>query len=79
MGKKLVRKALEMLRKLATGDKGDDEEKEEDKEEKDSSSDVKGKDNSDPYIKFFEEVSVRTFLLLPRTRNPLCSFEPSLN
>lgn len=56
MGKKLVRKALEMLRKLASGDKGDDEESEEETKEKSESSDVKGKDNTDPYIKFFEEV-----------------------
>lgn len=51
MGKKLVRKALEMLRKLATG-RGDDD-SEEDVEE--SVSDVKGQDTSHPYIKFWEE------------------------
>lgn len=52
MGKKLVRKALEMLRKLATG-KGDDDSEDETAEK--TTSDVKGQDNSHPYIKFWEE------------------------
>jgi heat shock protein beta len=53
MGKKLVRKALEMLRKLATGKgEGDDDS---DDEVDNASSDVKGQDNSHPYIKFWEE------------------------
>jgi len=52
MGKKLVRKALEMLRKLATG--GSDEEGE-DQETAKETSDLKGKDITDPYIKFWEE------------------------
>lgn len=50
MGKKLVRKALEMLRKLATAkeDKEDDEESEKEEGEEDEDED------EDPYIKFWE-------------------------
>jgi len=51
MGKKLVRKALEMLRKLATPkDKDDDEEDEEEDEDKE----VEDAEETDPYIKFWE-------------------------
>ena len=50
MAKKLVRKALEMLRKLADGEK----ETEEDGEEKSDKKVVNS--NSAPYIKFWEEV-----------------------
>merc|ERR1712070_1294153 len=53
MGKKLVRKALEMLRKLATA-KQDKEDKEDDEdEEKDDAEDVEDEDE-DPYLKFWE-------------------------
>merc|ERR1711988_1017668 len=48
MGKKLVRKALEMLRKLAT--KKDDENEDEDEENEDEDED----DEDDPYITFWE-------------------------
>jgi heat shock protein beta len=51
MGKKLVRKALEMLRKLATG-RGEDDGEEEVEQ---TSSEIKGQDSSHPYIKFWEE------------------------
>jgi len=50
MGKKLVRKALEMLRKLATSKKGDDDEDEDEESEDDEEVD----DAEDPYIKFWE-------------------------
>merc|ERR1712159_38950 len=51
MGKKLVRKALQMLRELATAnEKGDDDEDEDD--EDDEADDDEEKD--DPYIKFWE-------------------------
>lgn len=52
MAKKLVRKALEMLRKLADGTKESDEDEEGKK--------VKSKEDSDaehPYIKFWNQVS----------------------
>lgn len=59
MAKKLVRKALEMLRKLASGDSEDDDdedEKDDDKEtEKKSDGTIKTQDNTHPYIKFWEE------------------------
>ena len=49
MAKKLVRKALEMLRKLADGDK--------EGEEEDSSKTAKvSVDGAHPYIKFWEQV-----------------------
>lgn len=52
MGKKLVRKALEMLRKLATAaDKDDDED---DEIEDDEDEDDEDEDDEDPYIKFWE-------------------------
>jgi len=51
MGKKLVRKVLEMLRKLATGSDEDDE-GESDGEEK---SKTHGQDDDHPYIKFWNQ------------------------
>jgi heat shock protein beta len=50
MGKKLVRKALEMLRKLATPKDKDDDEEDDDDEEKE----VEDAEETDPYIKFWE-------------------------
>merc|ERR1712159_21194 len=50
MGKKLVRKALEMLRKLASSKNGDDDEDEDDEAGEDEDED----DEEDPYIKFWE-------------------------
>ena len=58
MAKKLVRKALEMLRKLADGEK----ETEEDGEEKSDKKVVNS--NSAPYIKFWEEVGADMLCLL---------------
>lgn len=52
MGKKLVRKALEMLRKLATAADKDDDEDEEDEDDEDE--DDEDEDDEDPYIKFWE-------------------------
>merc|ERR1711988_1416997 len=52
MGKKLVRKALEMLRKLAT--KKDDENEDEDEENEDEDEDEDEDDEDDPYITFWE-------------------------
>lgn len=54
MGKKLVRKALEMLRKLASKNDGGDEDEEEDGEKKESDSDDNLDEKDDPYIKFWE-------------------------
>jgi len=58
MGKKLVRKALEMLRKLATGEKGDDdEEKKEEKDEEkkeDADASKKEEEKEDKYKTFWE-------------------------
>jgi len=51
MGKKLVRKALEMLRKLAT--KGDQESEDDDEDTEDDEGDDEV-DDEDPYIKFWE-------------------------
>jgi len=53
MGKKLVRKALEMLRKLASKGSGDDEEGE-DGEEKEEKEEKEDEDKEDPYLKFWE-------------------------
>lgn len=53
MGKKLVRKALEMLRKLATGV---DDDSEVAANEETEGGGIKGQDSSHPYIKFWEEV-----------------------
>merc|ERR1711975_161804 len=50
MGKKLVRKALEMLRKLATA-KQDKEDEEDDEDSEDEDED---EEDDDPYIKFWE-------------------------
>jgi len=57
MGKKLVRKTLEMLRKLASGGSDEEEEEEEDDEKKtaEKKDGEKGQDASHPYIKFWEE------------------------
>jgi heat shock protein 90kDa beta len=56
MGKKLVRKALEMLRKLASGGKSEDEESEDSSEGDEDSKEVKEVDDeSNPYVKFWEE------------------------
>ena len=60
MAKKLVRKALEMLRKLANGDKENDDDDEEDSEKDEKEKDkkdgvIKTQDNTHPYIKFWEE------------------------
>lgn len=52
MGKKLVRKALEMLRKLATGV---DDDSEVAANEENEGGGIKGQDSSHPYIKFWEE------------------------
>merc|ERR1711968_405301 len=53
MGKKLVRKALQMLRELATAnEKGDDDEDDDEDDEDDEADDDEEKD--DPYIKFWE-------------------------
>jgi heat shock protein beta len=68
MGKKLVRKVLEMLRKLASGNKDDSDEDEEGSDskqsEKKSDEDFKGLDSSHPYIKFYEEVNYCIISLL---------------
>merc|ERR1711871_1218257 len=51
MGKKLVRKVLEMLRKLASGSDGDEE-----NEDGDNESDKSyGQDENHPYIKFWKQ------------------------
>jgi len=52
MGKKLVRKALEMLRKLASKNDGGDDEEDEEGEKKASDSDDELDEKDDPYIKF---------------------------
>jgi len=52
MAKKLVRKVLEMLRKLATGEK--DEEEEDESEDAEDSKKPKVYDSEHPYIKFWE-------------------------
>ena len=55
MGKKLVRKALEMLRKLSQlKEKGDDDEDEDDEEEGDED-DEEEEASKDPYIEFWEK------------------------
>ena len=54
MGKKLVRKALEMLRKLSQlKEKGDDDEDEDDEESEDA--DEESEDDEDPYIGFWSK------------------------
>merc|ERR1711937_574996 len=52
MGKKLVRKALEMLRKLAQKSDADDDDDEEDEEEE---GDEEEEASKDPYIEFWEK------------------------
>merc|ERR1711871_1567867 len=49
MGKKLVRKVLEMLRKLASGSDGDEESSDDSKEA------THGQDDEHPYIKFWKQ------------------------
>jgi len=53
MGKKLVRKALEMLRKLATAKSGGGDDDEEEDEDDESESDDDG--GKDPYVEFWEK------------------------
>merc|ERR1719201_2267610 len=53
MGKKLVRKALEMLRKLAQKSDADDDEDEEDDESEEGDDDEEA--SKDPYIEFWEK------------------------
>merc|ERR1711871_35774 len=54
MGKKLVRKALQMLRELATAnEKGDDDEDDDDEDDEDDEADD-DEEKDDPYIKFWE-------------------------
>ena len=55
MSKKIVRKALEMLRKLATGKGGDDSDDSEDSDNKDKTSALAKNDPEHPYIKFWEQ------------------------
>jgi len=56
MGKKLVRKALEMLRKLASGKSEDEEEEEDDEDgEEESKKAAATTDEVHPYIKFWEQ------------------------
>lgn len=52
MGKKLVRKALEMLRKLATASESDDDD--EDEIDEDDDDEEEDDDEEDPFIKFWE-------------------------
>jgi heat shock protein beta len=52
MGKKLVRKALEMLRKLATASESDDDD--EDEIDEDDEDDEEDDEEEDPFIKFWE-------------------------
>merc|ERR1711871_1640600 len=54
MGKKLVRKALEMLRKLAQKS-GEDDDEDEDEEEGDDEDDDEEEESKDPYIEFWEK------------------------
>jgi hypothetical protein len=60
MGKKLVRKALEMLRKLASGE---DDEGDDDKKDKKEKKEVEEGTSEHPYIKFWEQVRWQTLLL----------------
>ena len=53
MGKKLVRKALEMLRKLAQKSESDDDDEDEDDEEEGDDEDEE--ESKDPYIEFWEK------------------------
>merc|ERR1719248_337126 len=56
MGKKLVRKALEMLRKLAQAkEKGDDEDEDEGDDEDDEDAADDDEDDEDPYIGFWNK------------------------
>jgi heat shock protein beta len=55
MGKKLVRKALEMLRKLSSPKGGEDDEEEEDADGKEAAEKKEDADDKDdPYLKFWE-------------------------
>ena len=55
MSKKIVRKALEMLRKLATGKGDDDSDDSDDSDKKDKTSALAKNDPEHPYIKFWEQ------------------------
>ena len=54
MGKKLVRKALQMLRELATANEKDDDDEDEDEDEDDEDEADDDEEKDDPYIKFWE-------------------------
>jgi len=54
MGKKLVRKALQMLRELAQKSEKDDEDDEDEDEDEDEEKDDDDDEAGDPYIKFWE-------------------------
>merc|ERR1719310_2396100 len=56
MGKKLVRKALEMLRKLAQKSGDDDDDDEDDEEEGDD--DEEEEESKDPYIEFWVKLGI---------------------
>merc|ERR1711871_1177584 len=55
MSKKLVRKALEMLRKLAQKSESDDDDEDEDDEEEGDEDDEEEEASKDPYIEFWEK------------------------
>merc|ERR1711943_55944 len=55
MGKKLVRKALEMLRKLAQKSDADDDEDEDEEDEEGDDEDDEEEAKQDPYIEFWEK------------------------
>merc|ERR1711871_1354204 len=55
MGKKLTRKALEMLRKLAQKSESDDDDEDEDDEEEGDEDDEEEEASKDPYIEFWEK------------------------
>merc|ERR1719261_881637 len=55
MGKKLVRKALEMLRKLAQKSESDDDDEDEDDEEEGDEDDEEEEASKDLYIEFWEK------------------------
>ena len=55
MAKKLVRKALEMLRKLASGEDKSDASSEDDDEEEEEEKEEDGEEKDDPYVAFWEK------------------------
>merc|ERR1719218_539042 len=55
MGKKLVRKALEMLRKLAQKSGEDDDDEEDDEDDEEEGDDDEEEAKQDPYIEFWEK------------------------